>query len=78
MTYSIVACAPICKKCAENTIPVLLFTGRCQVTAGCFVATILASSEYATLSKHYSLACRFVWVLDVVSHIKGSTMAEVF
>jgi hypothetical protein len=25
----------ICMDCAENTIPLLLFTGRCLVTVGC-------------------------------------------
>jgi hypothetical protein len=43
MTYNIVVCA-------ENAFPVLLFTGRCLVTAGCCDSTGLALSEYATIS----------------------------
>jgi hypothetical protein len=48
MTYYIVLCAAICPDCAENTIPLLLFTSRCLVKAGCCDSTILALSEYAT------------------------------
>jgi hypothetical protein len=49
MTYSIVAYVTIGTDCAENTIYLLLFTGRCLVTAGYFVSIILALSEYATV-----------------------------
>jgi hypothetical protein len=44
MTYSIVACAAISTVTAENTIPLLLFTGRC-----CFGSTNFALSKYATI-----------------------------
>jgi hypothetical protein len=47
-TYSIFAGATIATDNAENTIPLLLFTGRCRVTADCCGSTILALSEYAT------------------------------
>jgi hypothetical protein len=62
VTYSIVAYASIGMDCAENTIPLLLITGRCLVTACCCDSTILGLSDYATLSKNYNLACSFVWV----------------
>jgi hypothetical protein len=42
VTYSIVVCAAIGMDCAENTIPLLLFMGRCLVMAVCFDCTILA------------------------------------
>jgi hypothetical protein len=45
ITYSIVAYAAIGMNCAENTIAVLLFTGRCLVTAGCCDSTVLSLSE---------------------------------
>jgi hypothetical protein len=32
----------------ENTVPLLLFTSRCLVTAVCCDSTILALSEYTT------------------------------
>jgi hypothetical protein len=35
MTYATVGCVAIGMDCAENTIPLLLFTGRCLVMAGC-------------------------------------------
>jgi hypothetical protein len=50
MIYSIVACAVIGTECAQNTTPMLLFKDRCLVTAGCCDSTILALSEYATIS----------------------------
>jgi hypothetical protein len=49
MTYSTVACAAIGMDCAQNTIPLLLFTGCCLVMAGCHDSTILALSKYATM-----------------------------
>jgi hypothetical protein len=49
MTYSIVAFAAIGTNCAENTIPQLLFTGRCLVTASCCDSTVLALSGYASI-----------------------------
>jgi hypothetical protein len=49
MTYSIVACAAIGTESAENTITLLLFTGRCLVTVSCCGYTILALREYATI-----------------------------
>jgi hypothetical protein len=49
MTYSIVACTLIGTDCAENTIPLVLFTGHCLVTADCCDSTILALSVYATI-----------------------------
>jgi hypothetical protein len=50
MTYYFVACAAIGTECAENAFPVLLFTGRCLLTARCCDSTDLALSEYATKS----------------------------
>jgi hypothetical protein len=44
MTYSIAECEVIGTDCAENTIPLLLLTGRCPVTAGCCDSTIFALS----------------------------------
>jgi hypothetical protein len=49
MTYSIVVCAAIGTDRAENTPPLLLFTGCCLVTASYCESTILALSEYATI-----------------------------
>jgi hypothetical protein len=49
MTYSIVACAAIGTDHAENNILLLLFTGRCLVTAGCCDSTVVASSKYAAV-----------------------------
>jgi hypothetical protein len=49
MTYSIAVCAAIGTDWAKNTIP-LLFLGRCLVMAGCCDSTVLALSEYATIS----------------------------
>jgi hypothetical protein len=45
ITYSIFACASICTDCAENTIPLLLVTARCVVTAGSCDSTVLALSH---------------------------------
>jgi hypothetical protein len=50
MTYSIVACAAISMDYAQNTIPLLLFTSCCLVTAGCRNSTTGALNEYATIS----------------------------
>jgi hypothetical protein len=49
MTYSIFAFAAIGTDWAENTIPLLLFTGRCLVTVGCCDCIILTLSEYTTI-----------------------------
>jgi hypothetical protein len=49
MTYSIVAFVAIGTDCAENTIPFLLFMGRCLVTTGCCDCTDLALKEYAAI-----------------------------
>jgi hypothetical protein len=61
MTYSIFACAAIGTQCAENTISLLLFTGRRLVTAGCD-STILALSQHATiyLVRIYVCFCHFL------------------
>jgi hypothetical protein len=56
LTDSIVACAAIGMDCAENTIPLLLFTGRCLETAGCCDSIILALREYATISRLSSVS----------------------
>jgi hypothetical protein len=49
MTYSIVACAAIGRDWAETIIPLLLFTRRCLVTAGCCDCTVLGLGEYVTI-----------------------------
>jgi hypothetical protein len=49
MTYSVVEYAAIGTNFAEST-SLVLFTGRCLVTAGYYDSTILSLSEYATLS----------------------------
>jgi hypothetical protein len=50
MTYSTVAYTAIGTDYTENTIPLLLFMGCFLVTASCCDSTILALSEYATIS----------------------------
>jgi hypothetical protein len=56
-TYSIVACEAIGTVRAENAI--LLFTGRCLVTAGCCDSTILALSDYVeTFCNHITLSLK--------------------
>jgi hypothetical protein len=50
MRCSIVACAAIGTERTENTIPLLLFTGRCLVKADCCNSTILALNEYVAIS----------------------------
>jgi hypothetical protein len=50
MAYSIVAFAAISMDYAQNTIPLLLFTGRCLVTASCHNSTTGALNEYATVA----------------------------
>jgi hypothetical protein len=60
MMYSIVACTSIDTDCTENTIP-LLFMGHCQVVAGCYDSTILASSKYATVCSRNGLLQRPSW-----------------
>jgi hypothetical protein len=53
MMYFIVACTAIRMGHAENTISLLLLTGRCLVMVGCCDSTILALNEYATISSHH-------------------------
>jgi hypothetical protein len=48
MAYSIVSCAAIGADCAKNIIPLLLFTGRCIVTADS-CDSIFVLREYATI-----------------------------
>jgi hypothetical protein len=55
MTYSTVVYVAIGKDRAENTVLLLLFSGRCLVTAVCFDSTILALSEYAAESFQRSI-----------------------
>jgi hypothetical protein len=52
-----------CTDCAQNTIHLLLFTGRCLVTAGCRDSTILASSIYTTIHI-YTHVCVCVCLID--------------
>jgi hypothetical protein len=47
--YSIFVYAAIGTDCTENTIPLLLFKGRCLVTASCCDSTLLALSKHATM-----------------------------
>jgi hypothetical protein len=53
MMYCFVACAAIGTNCSENIIPLLLFTGRCLVTAGCCDSTVLALSIYLSISDSF-------------------------
>jgi hypothetical protein len=57
MTYSNVAFAVIGTYSAENTIPLLLFTGRCLVTAYCCDSTVLSLSQYPTILRFSPAQC---------------------
>jgi hypothetical protein len=49
MKCPLVAYAAMGTDCAENTIPLVLFTRSCLVTAGCCDSRITALSVYATI-----------------------------
>jgi hypothetical protein len=48
-TYFIVACTATGTDCAENTVPMLLFTGRRLATVGCCGFTIITLSIYVPI-----------------------------
>jgi hypothetical protein len=79
--YSTVVCTTISTDCTENTIPLLLllplllFTGLCQVMAGCCGSTILASNKYATLFPLRGCSSRVAYRCTVISSFLRTVLA---
>jgi hypothetical protein len=52
----------------ESTIPLLLFTGHCLITADCCDSIILALSEYATVCYFLATAAAVVYTSEIRKH----------